>query len=372
MVKKRDIKKEESNENKDIFNTWAESYTAFSKIWEDSYVKLYRPWIESSGEMFEKMTLLSKEAAPQKYREFYDEWIKTYQGTFGRYYPIPTMESSKKTFEKFLSNAEESNKLYRSWITELEENSATTRDILQGKPDPVKYKECYDMWMNYYEKIFDDLFELPSQKNTREIFGSCMGIPDIYLDSFIQMSKLWKNSCTKFYKPMNESMLKLSEKMAEISTGKADPDAYKEFYNLWMDTYKTIYDKYGASMEPSREIFEDFVTSNKIYLSMYKSWIAVLEEMSEKATEMLKQTSDPDEYKKFYDLWVKTYQKAFDSFFEDMPMAGGPIKEFMEPLKAMAKMYADTFNDISNIWLKSGGRSSSAYPGKNKRGVWTG
>jgi alpha-galactosidase/6-phospho-beta-glucosidase family protein len=57
--------KEESAEKKDISKTWAD--TAFSKMWEDSYLKLYKPWIESTGDMFEKMALLSKEATPQKY-----------------------------------------------------------------------------------------------------------------------------------------------------------------------------------------------------------------------------------------------------------------------------------------------------------------
>ncbi|HEY9204967.1 MAG TPA: hypothetical protein VIO58_03510, partial [Candidatus Methanoperedens sp.] len=81
-----------------------------------------------------------------KKTEFYDEWINTCQNTFGKFYPIPTLKSNKETLEKFLSSAEESNKLYRSWIAELEENSRATRGIMQGE-QPVKYKECYDMWM---------------------------------------------------------------------------------------------------------------------------------------------------------------------------------------------------------------------------------
>ncbi len=58
MVKKSEGRKEElkeeSTEKKDIS----------------------KPWIESTGDMFEKMALLSKEATPQKYKDFFDEWIK--------------------------------------------------------------------------------------------------------------------------------------------------------------------------------------------------------------------------------------------------------------------------------------------------------
>ncbi|HWQ95805.1 MAG TPA: hypothetical protein VN368_00385 [Candidatus Methylomirabilis sp.] len=361
---KRTEEKKDVNEEK-ISKTWADSYTAVSKMWEDSYLKLYKPWIESTGEMFEKTSHLSKEATPQKYREFYDEWIKTYQNTFGKFYPIPTPKSNRETLEKFLSSAEESNKIYRSWIAELEENSRKTKEILQVEPDPAKYKEVYDIWMKSYEKIFDESLEVPAQESIKEIFGNYMGIPDIYLGSFLQMSKLWKKSYAQLCRPLNESMLKLSEKMEEISRGDAGPEAYKEFYTLWVDTNKEIYGKYVKSMEPTGEMFEHFVKSSDIYLSMYKSWIAALEKMSEKAGEMSKQNSDPEGYKEFYNLWIMTYEKAFDSFFEDMPTVGGPMKEIMKPVKVMAKMYADTFTKMSKMWVKSGVHSASAYPGKS-------
>jgi len=357
MVKKsegsKEELKEESAEKKDISKTWADNYTAFSKMWEDSYSKLYKPWIESTGEIFKKTALLSKEATPQKYREFYDEWIKTYQNTFGKFYPIPTPESNKETLEKFLLSAEGYNKLYRSWIEELEDNSRKTKEILSGNPDPAKYKECHDMWIKSYEKIFDELMELPAQESTKEIFGNYMIIPDIYSESFLQMSKLWKNSYEQLCKPLNESMMTLSGKMAEITRGDADPETYKEFYTLWMDTYNEIYGKYVKSAEPTGEMFGHFVESTNIYLPMYKSWIAALEKMSEKAKDMSTQTSDPEAFKEFNNLWLKMYEQAFDSFFEDMPTVRGPMKEIMEPVKIMAKMYADTFVKMSKMWVKS-------------------
>ena len=79
------------------------------------------------------------------------------------------------------------------------------------------------MWIKSYEKIFDELMELPSKKITKEIFGNYMEIPDIYSESFLQMSKLFKKSYAQLCKPLNESMMKLSEKMAEISTGRCRP-----------------------------------------------------------------------------------------------------------------------------------------------------
>jgi hypothetical protein len=349
MTKK--IEKEQNIE-KDISKTWVDSYAAVSKMWEDSYLKLYKPWIESTGELFEKTVSLSKEATPQKYKEFYDDWLNTYQNTFGKFYPIPTLKSNKETLEKLLSSAEESDKLYKSWTSEMEENSRKTKEILQEEPDPAKYKEVYDMWMKSYEKIFEGLLELSAKESTKEIFGNYMGIPDIYSGTFLQMSKLWKKSYVQLCGPMNESMRKLSEKMAEISRGDVGPEAYKEFYSLWADTYQEIYGKHIQSMEPTKEMFEHFVQSTSIYVNMYKSWIGALEKIAEKAKELSDKASDPDAYIEFYNLWLKMYEKAFDSFFEDMPKVGGPMENIMEPVKVMAKMYADTFTKMSKMWMK--------------------
>lgn len=355
MVKKDEEKKTATGkeEQKDIFTTWADSYTAVSKMWEDSYFKLYKPWLESTGELLERSAELSKEAAPQKYKEFYDEWMKTYQATFGKFYPVPTLESTKEMLEKFLSGAEESNKLYRSWTAELEENSRKTREILKGKPDPAHYKAGYDMWMKSYEKIFSGLLNLPAMVGTKELFEKYTGMPDIYSESFVQMSKLWKDSFARLHEPWIESLSKLSGKMAEISRGDASPEAYKEFYNLWLDTYQKTYGKTFdfQSMRPSKEFFEDFMQSTTIYLDVYKSWIETLEKLSEKAREISKQTADPKAYQEFSTLWVKMYEKAFSSFFEDMPLAG-PMKEMMEPAKIMAKIYRDTFSMMAKTWVK--------------------
>lgn len=363
MVKKAEKRKEESTdeniggekymhgEEKDIYKVWAESYNTVSKLWEDSYLKLYKPWIESTTEMFEKAVELPNEVTPEKYKKFYTEWEKTYQNTFGKVYPIHTVKSNKETLEKLLASAEESNKLYKSWIAELEENSEKTKETLKGEPDSAKYSECYDMWMKSYEKIFDELLSLPAMESTKDIFEKYTSIPNIYLGSFVQMSKLWKNLYAKQYRPWIEKMMKLSWKMSEISRGDSNPETYKEFYTIWMDTYKETYGQYANFMQPSEDVFEAFGQSTNTYLNMYKSWVEALEKMSEKAKGLSKQTTDPEALKEFYTLWVKMYEKAFDTFFDNMP-AAGMMKEMMDPVRIMAKTYADTYTRMLKMWVK--------------------
>jgi hypothetical protein len=353
MVRKSEERKDIHEEKKDIFKIWADSYMGTSKLWEDSYLKLYKPWLESTGELFEKAALLPKDATPKQFKEFYDEWMKTYQNTFGDFYPIPTVKSNKETLEKLLLSAEESNKLYRSWIARLDENSQKTREVLQIEQDPAKYKEVYDMWMKSYGKIFDELLELPARENIKEAFENYTGVPDFYSETFLRISKLWKNSYAKLYEPWTASISKLSEKAAEISRGDASPEAYKEFYTLWLDTHQETYGKLiDFRSPPSKEVFANFAQSANSYMSIYKSWIAALEKISEKAEELSKRTPDPEAFKEFYNLWAKTYEKAFDSFFEDTPTVG-PMKELLEPVKNAAKLYADTFTKMSKLWMKS-------------------
>jgi hypothetical protein len=105
-----------NKENKDNFRTCEDSYTAVSKMWENSCLKLYKPWFESTEAFFGKAFELSKDASPETYTEFYIEWLKTSQNSFCKFYQIPTLESNKETFEKLLISAEESNKIYSSWI----------------------------------------------------------------------------------------------------------------------------------------------------------------------------------------------------------------------------------------------------------------
>jgi hypothetical protein len=357
MVKKTEGSKDTNKENKDIFKTWEDSYTAVSKMWEDSYVKLYKPWFESTGELFRTAALLSKDAAPEKYKEFYDLWVKIYQNSPGKLYQIPTLESNKETFEKLLSSAEESNKICRSWIAELEENSKATREVLQGEPDPAKYKEVYDIWIKSYGKIFDELLTLPFRQNINEIFENHIAIPNIYSETFLHVSKLWKDSYVKLYGPWIDSMAILSAKSAEISRRDASPEAYKEFYTIWLNTYQETYGKLFdiQSVQSSKEVFESFVRNANINLNLTKSWIAALEKLSQKAKEQSKQNTDPETNKEFYNLWVKTYEKALDNFFENTPTIS-PFKEILEPVKNAAKIYADTFSNVSKMWVNS-------YPG---------
>lgn len=364
MAENESERKGEQNEN--IFNTWIESYTAISRMWEESYLRLYKPWLESTGELFEKAINAASSNSPEKYKEFYDTWAKTFQGKID-FRQVPTAETNKEILEKFLVGAEKSTDIYKNWITELEENSKLTRDALKGEADPSKYKEVYDLWIKSYAKIFDELLTLPFRDNIREMFEKYTGIPDIYSDTFIKISKLWNDSYTKLYGTWMDSILELSKKSEEISKGKVSPEAYKEFYNLWTNVYQKTYGKLlniqslqeskegelKMSKEQLKATFETFAQSTQVYTDLYKSWMTTLEKLSIKSQELAKQPSNRETYKETCSLWIKLYQKAFDSFFDNMPTVS-PFKEYLAPVKNVANIYMANLKKMSEVWLQYG------------------
>lgn len=340
--------KEEKMPTKDIFTVWSDSIVGLSGIWEDSYVKLYRPWAEFTMEMSDKTKELSMNATPEQYKKFFKEWTDIYKANFGNLYPVPILEPDRETLKNFLDHGEDLNKLFSSWARETETNMRKTSEILQSEPDPVKYKECYDMWMKSHVKTFDEFLSIQSMGSMKQISEN-MGIPGNYPEAFAEMTKLWRNSFDRLYTPWIKAMQDISESAAKISSGTAGTEAYKEFYNLWIKTAQTTFERIfdPRSMQPSKEVFESFMESTNISLNLYKSWIEALEKISEKTRDISKISTSPETYTEFCRLWAKMNEKAFEDFFEDMPVAG-PMKEMMEPIKTVSNMYANMFSRM--VW----------------------
>ena len=337
---------------KDAFEMWTESYSAMSKVWQESYANLYNPWIESAGKLFDKASELSKETSPEKYKEFYDELVKTQQNTLGKLYPVPKALTDKKTLEKLVTSAQESTNLMKSWSTELEENSKKTQKMLLGGADSRDYKSSYEMWIKSYEKMFDEFLQMMTSKNTKDIFEAYTGMPNIYLTNLAEAARMWRVSYRDLYTPWVESTLKLSEKFSELSKGDVSPEKYREFYDQWMNTYKETFAKmFAADMtKPSKEMVENMLRGMNNSTEMYNSWLMALEKMTEKMRDLLTNATEAESYREFYGLWFDTYEKAFKDFFELMPVVE-PMKILLDPLKKAARIQADTYANATKMWM---------------------
>ena len=341
-----------TEERKDAFRMWTESYSAMSKVWQESYANLYNPWIESTGKLFDRASELSKQASPEKYREFYEELVKTQQNSLGKLYPMPKAMTDRKTLERLVTSAQESTNLMKSWSAELEENSKRTQKMLLGGASPEDYKSSYEMWIKSYEKMFDEFLEMMTSKNTKDVFEAYMGMPNIYLTNLAEAARMWRASYRDLYTPWAESTLKLSEKFSELSKGDVSPEKYKEFYDQWMNTYKETFAKmFTADMtKPSKEMVENMLRGMNNSTEMYNSWLMVLEKTTEKMRNLLTNATEAESYREFYGLWFDTYEKAFKDFFELMPVVE-PMKILLDPLKKTARVQADTYANATKMWM---------------------
>ncbi|HMB45356.1 MAG TPA: hypothetical protein VKL21_06005 [Candidatus Methanoperedens sp.] len=355
MVKKSEEKTSNkgTTEVKNAINLWVNNSNEFLKLWGDSNLKLYKPWIEFMGEKSMKINEMASSTSPLKYKEFYEDWMKTYRSTFGDI-SHAEISSPEEALEGFVKCANESNKLYMSWIQEFGENSKKTAEVLNNGRDPAKYRECCDSWMNTYEKVIDDINEHPAIKYQRDIFGSYTGMPDLYSESIAKMAKQIKEVYTRLYVPTEESINKLSDKMENLSKGDVNPETYKEFYDMWLNTYKenfsTLFDP--QTMKPSKELLDNLKESTEININMFKSWTEALEKLSAKMEDQSKFINDPEAFKEFHHLWAKMFEKTSEDIFEGVPLTS-PLKEMMEPVKSACKIYTDTSIKMSQMWMDS-------------------
>lgn len=293
MTKKTKDNKEESCQREGLFDTWANGCLSASKI-----------WLESACGVFDKTTGFSQES--------FDEYMQSQQQIFARFYPINKMPKfDRKAFEQILEGAGEINKIFKSWIEEVEVNIQKTRTLLGDNPTAEQLSECNSIWYKAYEKIFEEFISIPTRDNMQVIFENYSGIPNVYLHNFVQMLRWWKDACFSLYKPG------------------VDPTKF------------------------SKEIFDSFQQSVDVYLYSYKLWLHVLEKMQEKARALPECASSYEAYKEFYSLWIKTYEKIFDEFFDNMPMLDKTMIMMIDPIKSIAKMYRDMLINIANMWIRN-------------------
>jgi hypothetical protein len=331
---------------------WTESYSAMSKVWQESYTDLYNPWIESTGKLFDKAKELSGQPSPEKYKEFYEELVKTQQDTLGRLYPMQKAMTDDKTLDKLVASAEASTNLIKAWSAELEENSRKTQKMLLSGASPEDYKDSYEMWIKSYEKMFDEFLGMMTSKDTKDVFEAYTGMPNMYLTNLAEAAGMWRASYKDMYTPWAELTFELSEKFSELSKGDASPEKYREFYDQWMKTYKETYAKMFTTdmTKPSKEMVEDMLQGMNNSTELYNSWLMALEKTTEKMKDLLANATEAESYREFYGQWFDTYEKAYKDFFELMP-AVEPMKILIDPLKKAARAQADTYANATKMWM---------------------
>jgi hypothetical protein len=253
MAKKIEENNETTEGMRNFINTWTSESNKFLRMWGESNVKLYQPLIDFVGDESIRLTDMSVNATPEKYQEFYDNWMKTYRNSFGKVYPVPvsspkealedlnekvsddildnpaikyqkeilqelytklyipsqdsivkisTMKPSKEMMDSLKESMQISLNLFKSWIVALEKISEKMHEQSKLMNDPEAFKEFYGLWIKMYEKSLEDIFEgIPLASPLKEMMEPVKSACKIYANTSIKMSRMWMDSFTRISSP---------------------------------------------------------------------------------------------------------------------------------------------------------------------------
>jgi hypothetical protein len=104
-------------------------------------------------------------------------------------------------------------------------------------------QEFYDLWLNAYKATMGKLVEMPAVGPAREKSEKMMKGFSTFANLYAAGMETSSNLQTVFM----EAMRKLQEKTAPDMKGGISPEKYKEFYNIWIETYGETFKEFSKS-----------------------------------------------------------------------------------------------------------------------------
>jgi len=104
-------------------------------------------------------------------------------------------------------------------------------------------QEFYDQWLNTYKATIGKLVEMPSVGPAREKSEKMMKGFSTFANLYAAGLDTGSNLQTVFM----EAMRKVQEKTAPDMQGEITPEKYKEFYNIWIETYSETFKDFSRS-----------------------------------------------------------------------------------------------------------------------------
>ena len=177
-------------------NIYLTNLAEAARMWRVSYRDLYTHWVESTLKLSEKFSELSKgDVSPEKYREFYDQWMNTYKETFAKMFAADMTKPSKEMVENMLRGMNNSTEMYNSWLMALEKMTEKMRDLLTNATEAESYREFYGLWFDTYEKAFKDFFELmPVVEPMKILLDPLKKAARIQADTYANATKMWMDA----------------------------------------------------------------------------------------------------------------------------------------------------------------------------------
>lgn len=111
------------------------------------------------------------------------------------------------------------------------------------KSDFESTQEFFDMWLNTYKASMGKLVEMPAIGPAREKSEKMTK----GFSTFVNLYAAGMDTSSNLQRVFMEAMRKVQEKTATDMDGKISPEKYKEFYNIWMETYSETFKKFMKS-----------------------------------------------------------------------------------------------------------------------------
>src|SRR5450759_4170732 len=103
--------------------------------------------------------------------------------------------------------------------------------------------EFYDQWINMYTATMGKLIEMPAVGPAREKSEKMMK----GFSTFVNLYTAGLDTSSNFQKVFMEAMQKMKEKIAADMDGEISPEKYKEFYDIWIETYSETFKDFAKS-----------------------------------------------------------------------------------------------------------------------------
>ena len=131
-------------------------------------------------------------------------------------------------------------------------------------------QEFYDDWLKSYKATTDKFIEIPAVGPAREKSEKMMKGFSTFMKFYVSGMDTTSNLQAVFM----EAMRKVKEKADRDMNGEITPEKYKEFYNIWIQTYGDTFKEYSRS----DHFVADMVKLNSSYMDFQQYQKDMLEE----------------------------------------------------------------------------------------------
>jgi len=112
-----------------------------------------------------------------------------------------------------------------------------------GQSNFESTQEFYDQWLNTYKATMGKLVEMPAVGPAREKSEKMMK----GFSTFVNLYAAGMDTSSNLQSVFMEAMRKVQEKTATDMEGEISPEKYKDFYNIWIETYSETFKEFSKS-----------------------------------------------------------------------------------------------------------------------------